>query len=213
LVHLFAEADRFQFKNLHVGYKKIEQKLDLIFSAQRPLFKSLSGMAEHWKRVEEEPKAQGAEVACTLLELLANAERRAAQGRYDDAVARLYRAAELFLQGELYKAFGWRLGSPQLEVGDNLSSEARRGLQAEYAPKLGLNDDFNALRHSPLPEHAAVVDSYGKIENHLQKRNASILAHGLRAASGEDFDGFWQALLPVIGVMKDTIPRWPRIDF
>ena len=68
LVHLFAEADRFQFRNIYAGYKKIEGKLDLIFSAGRTLFESLSKIAEGWKRIEEEGKAQGGDVSATLLD-------------------------------------------------------------------------------------------------------------------------------------------------
>ena len=117
------------------------------------------------------------------------------------------------MQGELCKAFGWKLGSPQLQVTDNLASEARRNLQAEYAPKLGLKEGFSALRHSPLPDHAGIADRYGQIENHLQKRNGSVLAHGLRPASEEDFEEFWGALMPVIGVIEDAIPRWPPLKF
>lgn len=46
----------------------------------------------------------------TLLELWANAERRAGQGRYDDAVGRLYRAVELRAQQLVRDAYGVELG-------------------------------------------------------------------------------------------------------
>jgi CRISPR-associated protein (TIGR02710 family) len=215
LADCFASADRFQYGDVYVKYRRLRDRLDLIFShrSQHQLFVALDQLAEHWNQVVEENKRGGDAVCATLRELLANAERRGAQGRYDDAVARLYRATELFAHGELQRAFGWRFGKPQLLLKDEISKEARKSVDGQYAPKLGVKESFGALRYSPLPEHKGLADRYEEIEPHLQKRNNSILAHGVRPATQEDSEKFWSALLPVVGVTEDAIPRWPELEF
>jgi len=60
------------------------------------------------KLVEEEGKP----TENLLEDLLANAERRAETGRYDDALARLYRALELAAEADLYHRTGIVLGAP-----------------------------------------------------------------------------------------------------
>jgi CRISPR-associated protein (TIGR02710 family) len=213
LVHLFAEADRFQFGNLKHQFGAISAQVQLIFAHDYSTFEKIDALAEHWDNVKGESKDGGEPVSATLRELLANAERRARQERYDDAIGRLYRATELFVQGELEKAFGWRLAKIQIVLNEEVTGEARKCLQDEYARKLGLKEGFNALRYSTLPQHSEVAARYVHIESHLQKRNSSILAHGLRPATQGDFEGFWKALLPVIGVEDSDIPRWPQLEF
>jgi hypothetical protein len=47
----------------------------------------------------------------------------------------------------------------------------------------------------------------------LQKRNNSILAHGLQPCTEDAFTGFWAALLPVVQIQDEEIPRWPEMEF
>jgi CRISPR-associated protein (TIGR02710 family) len=215
LLALFAEADRFRFKDLYGKHRSIQEKLRLIFSHrnQWDVLQKLDTTAEHWKGLDEERKSEGKMVSATLHELLANALRRASQARYDDAVARLYRAAELFVQGKLQEAFGWRLGKPNLEVSVGLPPENRKSLQGEFAPRLALEQGFRALAYSPRQEDRDISSRHEAIKGHLQKRNESILAHGLRAASEEDFQDFLGALLSVLDVTRQEIPHWPELEF
>lgn len=215
LADCFASADRFQFADVYARHRKVRDQLSLIFShrGQHSLFVALDHLADHWNSVAEERKGEGATVSATLRELLANAERRASQARRDDAVARLYRAAELFAQGKLQEAYGWKLGKASLEVSVSLPPENRRSLQGEFGPKLALQQAFRALGCSPRPGDREISGRYEAIKGHLQKRNESILAHGLRAAREEDFQSFWNALLPVVEVTEGEIPRWPGLEF
>ncbi|HEX5482329.1 MAG TPA: TIGR02710 family CRISPR-associated CARF protein [Terriglobia bacterium] len=218
LARLFAESDLFRFDNLQNEFNRIKPKLELIFSEDFSAFERLRALAMHWSEVQQEKNLKGKQVSATLLELLANAERRAKQGRYDDAIARLYRAAELFVQGELNRAFQAHLGKVKLE---NVPSEHREECQRRFKSirgqedvcLLGIETGFEALRFSPHPEQHEIAGRYDKLKNHLQKRNGSILAHGLRPASQEDFEWLWQSLLPIVGVADDTVPRWPKLDF
>lgn len=216
LARLFAEADRFQFSNLAHQYGKLEGKLRLMFShrLQWDVFERLQRLIEHWQGVAEERGTQGERVCATLVEMIANAERRAKQERYDDAVARLYRTAEVCVQGKLYGAFGCRLGRIQI---NQVPAQFRAKFQTEFGLlgeyQFGLKKGFNALRYSEKAEHREIAGRYDAIQGHLQKRNNSILAHGLQPAGKEDFLRFWKALLPVVDVKDEEIPRWPELEF
>lgn len=113
-------------------------------------------------------------------DLLLNAERRAVQGRYDDAVARIYRAMELIAQVRLRKTYGINTADVDLE---KLPTQARESL-VRYRSDDGIIQ---------LPLFAAwillstiVNDPLGiwfeankaSVQDFLGSRNFSILAHG-----------------------------------
>ena len=218
LASLFADVDRFQFKDLKPRYEDCRETLHLLFGhrSNLELFGKIEQAAAHWSRLQGEYYSNGTKILATLRELLANAERRAAQGRYDDAIARLYRAAELFAQGKLHEAFRAKLGKvqhdqvPQGQLDDWVK---RFGEGQEGAYELGVRDAFEALALSPDPGHREIAGRYGAISDHLQKRNNSILAHGLQACTEQAFTGFRAALLELVGLHEEEIPRWPEIDF
>lgn len=218
LADLFADVDRFHFRDLKTPYEDHCEALCLLFSHRSKLdvFGRIEQAAAHWQGLQAELYSKGAKVAATLRELLANAERRAQQARYDDAIARLYRAAELFAHGKLYEAFQAKLGKvhrhqiPE-EHRDEWMRTFRESEEAVY--KLGVKDAFRALALSGNPEHRAIADSYESIRNHLHRRNDSILAHGVEPCTKDAFNALWGALLPTVRVREEEIPRWPRIDF
>ena len=213
LVELFASADKFHFGGLYHRYRRIRQVLDVALPSQRALFHQIEAVAQHWHALAKESESKGKTVSSTLRELLANAERRARQGRYDDAVARLYRAAELFVQHELFEAFAAPLGRLDL---NHVPAEARDAFRNEFGQPpydLGLRKGFRALTYSAFPVHHQAASGYEAIAPHLQKRNDSILAHGLRPADRTDFEDFWGALLPIVQVHDGELPRWPRLEF
>jgi CRISPR-associated protein (TIGR02710 family) len=119
-----------------------------------------------------------------VVDMVENARRRIAdQGRYDDGVARLYRAVEMWHQ--------WRL----LEH----HSVSTKGVRWEEIPEGAQANFLEATRFTQLPEdldltRARTLDrilSGDTTEDSnvfwdlLQKRNNSILAHGLKPV-GED---------------------------
>lgn len=121
-----------------------------------------------------------------ISDLINNAERRSHEGKYDDAVARLYRCMELLAQYELFQ-----LGIDSSNVDINKLPDE---LQAKYEElrdedgkiKLGLRKDFELL--------ADRVKDIGKnflknkeLQNLLKSRNASILAHGFRHVEKETY--------------------------
>jgi len=126
-------------------------------------------------------------------DLLRNAERRAARGRYDDAVARLYRALELLAQTRL------RQREPALVSGNLDVAALPEPLQADYEArrespegriKLGLRAAYELLAQLEDPLGQLYQQRQPRLLNVLQQRNASILAHGLEPIG----ETRWQAM-------------------
>lgn len=216
-----ARADDFRFHRLYEEFRSQETVLQVIFSGERlPLFSALHGLAEHWRRVAQEAKtvSAGTSAPATLLELLANADRRSGQERYDDAAARLYRATELAAQNRLSEAFGARLGNVRL---DQVPENSRRAFAERFADcleddgsyRLALARSFEALAYSPRQEDHDFSFRYADLRDSLQFRNQSILAHGLVSVSAEHYVRFRSKLLEVLQVRDADVPSWPEIDF
>ncbi|MBL7202409.1 MAG: TIGR02710 family CRISPR-associated protein [Anaerolineae bacterium] len=130
-----------------------------------------------------------------VLDLFLNADRRAARGRFDDAVARLYRALELLAQTRM------RQREPPLDSSDMdvavLPDEIRpryermrqiaeiEGLGPKV--KLGLMEDYALLESLGDPLGRVFAGLEGPLRDAIQKRNKSILAHGLEPLTRGDY--------------------------
>ncbi len=142
-----------------------------------------------------------------VFDLIRNAERRAHQKRYDDAVARLYRACELFAQIRL------RQRTPSLDS-SNLSTDALpEHLRATYDQlrdpgekkiKLGLLQDYELLANLNDPVGIAFGTHQKRLLSGLSTRNNSILAHG---ASPIGPDGYQQFAKILTDLLTDATQR------
>ena len=137
------------------------------------------------KRILQPTKGTGYE---RVSDLLGNAERRAVQKRYDDAVARLYRAMELFAQIRLEKTKGYTLGKLNVDQLD----EPLRPEYSKYAKEggklwLGLREDYELLHKLGDPLGDAFKKKEEEILNALSYRNASIFAHGITPLGEEEY--------------------------
>lgn len=134
-----------------------------------------------------------------LASLINNSIGKAEEYRYDDAIARLYRALELAAQIRLTS---YNIKSSDVDVSilsdNNVSEEfidelkmtmedgkIRIGLAKDYLLLNELNDDLGKY----------YVENEKKIKNMTIKRNNSILAHGLESSSKEDFDEFLEVVI------------------
>ncbi|WP_020562250.1 TIGR02710 family CRISPR-associated CARF protein [Methylosarcina fibrata] len=126
--------------------------------------------------------------AARLFDLYCNAERRAEQGRYDDAVARVYRLIEWTAQWLLKIHCG-------LDTSDVKETEIPEGIKLTQNQQnqwqAGL---FNAWQLVRLKTQGAAAQFIQREENrlldHLKIRNHSILAHGFEPVKQSD----WQTL-------------------
>ena len=116
-----------------------------------------------------------------MFDLWLNAKRRAAQGRYDDAVARTYRLLEWTAQWQLRS--GLDLDTSDFPS-DMLPDGVRAGLGRDGKSKtgIGLYSAWRVIgeRLDNGPVKAFATERAGEMRNFLGIRNNSILAHGFR---------------------------------
>lgn len=124
-----------------------------------------------------------------IADVVNNAERRFISGRYDDAVARLYRAIEMLAQYCLKKEFG--IDSSDVDLNKIPDSEYRKKLETKREPingkiKIGLRDAYELLEKLG---HSLGKDftQNSKLQHQLSKRNSSITAHGLQSITMNDY--------------------------
>jgi CRISPR-associated protein (TIGR02710 family) len=135
-----------------------------------------------------------------IYDLWRNAQRRAAQGRYDDAVARVYRLLEWSAQWLLREASGIEtvdVPVDKIPAGISLSQNREGKYQAGLFNAWALAAEYSGERVAAFwsGEKEHMLD-------HLQARNHSILAHGfapLKKASWQRFsDWIEKNLLPML---------------
>lgn len=132
----------------------------------------------------DDPKREPA----LLFDLYRNAQRRAAQGRYDDAVARAYRLLEWTAQWLLRRGCGVETGNlpegfapPGLELVRNRDGTLQAGLFAAWG-----------LVEAKLTSEAArfIGREKDRMQNQIQIRNHSVLAHGFTPVGKAEWEGF-----------------------
>lgn len=164
------------------------------------------------KELLEEDKGSGYE---KVWDLIKNAERRANQGRYDDAVLRLYRALEMFAQIRLYGHY--EINTDDIKL-DKLPTQARKAFDLQVAQRRKkITAGFYAAYHLLSDLNDPIGPIYNawerKIRDLLDKRNRSILAHGEEPIGREVWEkihtlthDFLKEIASSIGVRTD----WPQ---
>jgi CRISPR-associated protein (TIGR02710 family) len=118
-----------------------------------------------------------------LADLLNNAKRRMDEGRFDDAVGRLYRSVELMMQLALLERGlddidnKVKIDQVRLKIKDHEALTRLEGqAHADGALLLGVEGKVNLLG---LLGDIQMQTFYNNLKTLLTKRNESILAHGL----------------------------------
>ena len=138
------------------------------------------------KRILRKTKATGYELVGDLLN---NAERKSMQKHYDDAIARLYRATELFAQIRIEKTKGYKLGKLTLkELEKELRPEYSKYMMENDKLLLGLREDYELLYEMKDDIGKEFKENEGSLLNALNYRNSSILAHGITPLEEEDYN-------------------------
>lgn len=219
LCRLLARLDALKFDGLLHELGRCQPMLEVAFeqAGNRAALEWLRGLKDHFAKLQQEVKNRQQHPTC-LRELLACARRRARQGHYDDAIARLYRAVELFVQDRLNRAFGAQLGILRLEgldpaLAQRLREKFPHALDEQGRLRLALKNGCEVLQFSPYEEDRALAGFYESLKNELEKRNQSWLAHGTRPASREDFEAMWAKVLAQMGLCGEDLPDWPEISF
>jgi hypothetical protein len=147
-------------------------------------------------------------------DLLKNAERRAQQGRYDDAVLRLYRALEMLAQIRLRKEY--QLDTDDIKL-DKLPETAQKRFAWQVDQKreritAGLHDSYCLLHDLNDPAGQIFNNWKNKIMELLNKRNRSILAHGEEPIGKEKWEEADSLVRRFLEEVASAIPiniQWP----
>jgi len=170
---------------------------------------TLQDELEFLKRVRADTQA-GRPTFAVLKDLLANAKRRADAGRYDDALARLYRAVELLLDAHFFEKHKLHLEHPkswpeQLQRRKDLVRRANK-ISGLYS-KLDLAFDLSLALGETATLPQLLFGKKDKLSKLLRERHKSILAHGVQPVEEKDFTALWN-FLTELG-LKPAKP-WPR---
>lgn len=147
-------------------------------------------------------------------DLLANAQRRAEEGRYDDAVARLYRAVEAMAQIRLREAHGiadsGKVSVDQLPpaLRETWSRKADGGFL-----QLGLQDAYALLKElgDSLGNIFFTLEWHDRERSPLVGRNQSIFAHGFAPVGEKVFHSLWKGCLQLAAIEEEELPQFPRL--
>ena len=202
-------------------HRKARQTIDTVLRRANDLRRVLGSGADHLlgtirehqgflDRVLGEPASLP-----IIVDLLANALRRAGEDRYDDAVARLYRAMESVAQTRLREVLGIedtaRVPLDKLPQGarKRLGSRAEDGhvwlgLQDGYAVLLELGDEVGQRFHE--------LELDDRERSPLVARNQSILAHGFQPVGREAFEQLRGTALKLALLTKSDLPAFPRLS-
>jgi CRISPR-associated protein (TIGR02710 family) len=144
-----------------------------------------------------------------LQDLLANAERRAALGRFDDALARLYRALELAVEADLQERLGFALKDPKTWPEGFPESLRERVLKPRGLMELleaAFDLDLAFGQRGTLAQR--LYGEKNRLQALLQKRHGSILAHGTRPVEREDYERLRDFLAGLDERLR-PLPPWP----
>lgn len=147
-------------------------------------------------------KVQGKLSAENVVDMVENARRRIVdQGRYDDGVARLYRAVEMYHQWRLKdlnlvsaKKVDWR------SIPEDVASEF---LTRTRLPELPSYLDLTRARTLDRLLNGDLDEDTNVLRNLLQQRNNSILAHGLEPVGEKAARRFLEYVDAMISIAKD----------
>lgn len=150
-------------------------------------------------------------------DLIANAMRRAElENKYDDAVARLYRAMEAIAQ--------WRLKSGhQINSADVKKEQIPESIRSDYVVKylddkdnkikLGMYASYWLLKELNNPLGNGFFKIYEKeIRGLLDIRNSSILAHGYVSIKQETYEKLLNNVLEFSSIKREDLPQFPSLQ-
>ena len=210
----YDQWDRFQHKNaaacLHGALKNGS---DLVAAlGQTRAAKVRRGIQ---RNVETLDRIAGNPLSILMVaDLIANARRRGEERRFDDGVARLYRAIEALAQVALRERHSIQnSGAVRLEQVPETLREQWGDRVQDGTLRLGLQDDFELLRKldDPLGLRFMELSLHDHQGSALQARNSSILAHGFVPVSEIMFEKLFAAAIALGEFQEEDLPVVPKL--
>ncbi len=151
-----------------------------------------------------------------LADLFNNARRRLDEGRYDDALARLYRLAEMLAQWILQKDYGLDTANVDVaKVPGPLRAELESVRNRNGMIQIGLDWDYRLLKE--LGHDTGRQFDEGDLQGLgvlLKKRNVSLLAHGLEPIGKSDVESLMTKVQRLILLeVRDFSDRCAALEF
>lgn len=233
--------DRYDYAGAEQILTQALNKLNLSGSVQQFLIRlqSYCNAFEHWERFDYATAADlleslGGKLAGQYLpalrtlrkaalaesgywrvyDLLMNAERRAAQKRYDDAVARLYRAVEMLAQTRLSQAH--QIDSSDVDINklpEHLREQyAHRASETSGKVQLALTDSYMLLSELNDPVGVLYKQRRSQVLDAIGKRNRSYLAHGTEPIGEKDYTTVRDVLTEFIEQAIQAVSDLPRLQ-
>ncbi len=144
-----------------------------------------------------------------VLDMLANGNRQAERGNYDEAALRYYRAVELCVERRLRHQY--RIDNSAVREED-VPSPLREELLARRGPptlawKLGQRDSAALLAAKGDPLGKRLLDRDKELD--VQARNQNWLIHGTEHVDEKRFSAYKRKTLEALDIAEEAIPRWP----
>ncbi|GLV48960.1 CRISPR-associated protein [Thermus sp. LT1-2-5] len=171
------------------------------------VLRGLEALLPHLQAIVE---AAGKPTFALLQDLLANAERRAELGRFDDALARLYRAMELAVEADVLERLGFLLKDPRTWPEGFPESLRERVLRPRGLMELleaAFDLDLAFGQKNTLAQR--LYGEKNRIQSLLSRRHESILAHGTKPVEEEDYRRVLDFLSSLDPKLAPLAP-WPR---
>lgn len=211
--------DRFDHKEaiklLPKGAKALTAVVELTGDATfTPFLRGLDQNLTFLQRLQKESKEFNVVCRAMVEDLVANAERRAKEGKYDDAVARLYRATEMVAQVWFrHKPLECTTDAvPPEKVPEPLREEFRQRYSDPTTGKLRLPlyAAFRVLQAIGAPEGVAFFERAEAFKGLLMARNSSLLAHGATPVKADTYQQFKGLLAETFGLAD--LPVFPSLE-
>lgn len=216
LVTGFDLWDRFKHGQAKKHLYRSEEIL-MSLGAEKPKIRSVAKQLEDNIEFLERVLEGGKPSVLHFYDLMANARRRAElERKFDDAVARVYRAMELLAQVELKVTFGVDTSNVNTEaIPEGLMREYTRKYRDERDGKIkiGLYASYSLLKELGAELGRNFFSVYEKeLRPVLDIRNSSILAHGMTPVDENTFQRLFRAVLDFTQTKEDLLPRFPALD-
>lgn len=153
-----------------------------------------------------------------IFDLIKNAERKANQRKFDDAVGRLYRTTELMAQA--YLKFEYEIDTGKVIV-SNLPQSIQGYYKIKYPDRktieLPLLESYRLISKLNKDAHISKIflSQEKRIMQGLEIRNYSILAHGFNPIDKDKYSEVYKILIEnfVAPVLDDLVKEYETVYF
>ncbi|MDR3062858.1 MAG: TIGR02710 family CRISPR-associated protein [Methanobrevibacter sp.] len=208
LLQLFNNWDKFNHKKAHEIFENgFDSKFNLFPDFKNDLYQNKNVI-----KLIVAPRDEKVGCYYKLADLLNNSKRRADEGKYDDGIARLYRALELIAQIKLKIDYNLKTSNIDMKTVEKYTQDSSYIKKLEEKRKddkvkIGLNDAFEMLKSfdnglgKKFFERKELIDQ-------RSKRNMSILAHGLEHRTKEEYDEFYDSVNILANELTNKIEKY-----